>query len=137
MAVDKWCQYLQRGPFLIKIDHKSLCNLKEQQLTSDLQRKAMAKLIGLQFQFNYKKGTENGAADSLSRVGHLLEVQSVSSCRSDWVMEVQNSYNNDANMQQLLQQLTITSPDTKGFALDNGLIKDDWSLETTWPSRLN
>jgi hypothetical protein len=123
MAVDKWRQYLQRGPFLVMTDHKSLYNLTEQQLTSDLQRKAMAKLIGLQFQFKYKKGTDNGAADSLSRVGHLLEVQSVSSCRPDWVMEVQNSYNNDADMQQLLQQLTIASPDTKGFTLDNGLIK--------------
>jgi hypothetical protein len=49
MAIDKWRQYLQRGPFLILTDHKSLCNLTEQQLTSDLQRKAMAKLIGLQF----------------------------------------------------------------------------------------
>jgi hypothetical protein len=71
MAVDKWCQYLQRGPFLIMTDHKSLCNLCDQQLTLDLQRKAMAKLIGLQFQFKYKKGIENGAADSLSLAGRV------------------------------------------------------------------
>jgi hypothetical protein len=49
MVVDKWRQYIQRGPFLILTDHKSLCNLSDQQLTSDLQRKAMSKLIGLQF----------------------------------------------------------------------------------------
>jgi hypothetical protein len=36
MAVDKWRQYLQRGPFVIMTDHKSLCNLSDQQLTSDL-----------------------------------------------------------------------------------------------------
>jgi hypothetical protein len=47
MGVDKWCQYLQRGPFTILTDHKSLSNLNDQQLTSDLQRKAMAKLVGL------------------------------------------------------------------------------------------
>jgi hypothetical protein len=47
MAVDKWRQYLQRGPFTILTDHKSLSNLNDQQLTSDLQRKAMAKLVGL------------------------------------------------------------------------------------------
>jgi hypothetical protein len=47
MPVDKWRQYLQRGPFLILTDHKSLCNLSDHQLTSDLQRKAMSKLIGL------------------------------------------------------------------------------------------
>jgi hypothetical protein len=30
MAIDKWRQYLQRGPFLITTDHKSLCNLTDQ-----------------------------------------------------------------------------------------------------------
>jgi hypothetical protein len=83
----------------------------------------MAKLIGLQFQFRYKKGTDNGAADSLSRVGHLLDIQTVSSCQPDWIIEVRNSYTNNVEMQQLLQQLTIASPDAKGFALEHGLIK--------------
>uniref|UniRef100_A0A453RTK7 Reverse transcriptase/retrotransposon-derived protein RNase H-like domain-containing protein n=1 Tax=Aegilops tauschii subsp. strangulata TaxID=200361 RepID=A0A453RTK7_AEGTS len=41
MAVDKWRPYLQRGPFQIVTDHKSLCNLEDQILTTDLQRKAM------------------------------------------------------------------------------------------------
>jgi hypothetical protein len=80
LAVDKWRQYLQRGPFMILTDHKSLCNLIDQQLTTDLQRKAMAKLVVLQFQFKYKIGIENTAADSLSRVGHLMET---SVCRPD------------------------------------------------------
>ncbi|XP_071683315.1 uncharacterized protein [Lolium perenne] len=47
MAVDKWRAYLQRGPFIIYTDHKSLCNLGDQQLDTDLQRKAMAKLVGI------------------------------------------------------------------------------------------
>jgi hypothetical protein len=120
MAVDKWCQYLQRGPFLILTDHKSLCNLSDQQLTTDLQRKAMAKLVGLQFQFKYKKGTDNTAADSLSRVGHLLEI---STCQPAWIQEVLNSYTTDSDMQILIQQLAIHSPDDKGFSLHHGLVK--------------
>jgi hypothetical protein len=47
MAVDKWRQYLQRGPFTIIIDHQSLRNLTEQHLITELQRKAMSKLVGL------------------------------------------------------------------------------------------
>lgn len=78
MAVDKWRSYLQRGPFIIKTDHKSLCNLDDQVLTTELQRKAMTKLVGLQFKYQYKKGTENQAADSLSRVGHLFSITAVS-----------------------------------------------------------
>jgi hypothetical protein len=64
LAVDKWRQYLQRGPFLILTDHKSLCTLSDHHLTTDLQRKAMAKLVGLQFQFKYKKGIDNNVADA-------------------------------------------------------------------------
>lgn len=123
MAVDKWRQYLQRGPFLIMTDHKSLCNLSDQQLSSNLQRKAMSKLIGLQFQFKYKKGVENAAADSLSRVGHLLEIQTASSCRPEWVTEVLDTYTTDPDMQILLQQLALHSPNEKGYSLEQGLIK--------------
>jgi hypothetical protein len=78
MAVDRWRPYLQRGPFTILTDHKSLANLQDQQLTTELQRKAMAKMVGLQFHIKYKKGSENGAADSLSRVAHLMATTALS-----------------------------------------------------------
>jgi hypothetical protein len=123
MAIDKWRPYLQLGPFTILTDHKSLCNLSDQQLTSDLQRKAMAKLVGLQFQFKYKKGTDNNAADALSRINHQAEAQAISVCRPDWVQEVLNSYITDTAMTDLFQQLTIKSPNEQGYSLENGLIK--------------
>jgi hypothetical protein len=81
MAVDKWRPYLQRGPFTIVTDHKSLVNLQDQQLTTEFQRKAMAKMVVLQFHIMYKKGSDNGAADSLSRVAHLLQANAISYCR--------------------------------------------------------
>jgi hypothetical protein len=80
----------------------------------------MTKLVGLQFQFRYKKGIENNAADSLSRVGHLLEM---SVCQPDWLHEVTNSYTTDPDMTILLQQLALHSPDAKGYSLTHGLIK--------------
>lgn len=74
MAIDRWRSYLSRAPFVIKTDHQSLCHLGDQNLTSDLQREAMTKLVGLQFSIQYRKGVENTAADALSRVGHLFSV---------------------------------------------------------------
>ena len=68
MAIEKWRPYLQRQEFLILTDHKSLSYLNEQNLHSDMQRKAMTRLMGLQFQIIYKQGKENLAADALSRV---------------------------------------------------------------------
>lgn len=123
MAVDKWRQYLQRGSFTILTDHKSLSNLNDQQLTSELQRKAMAKLVGLQFEIKYKKGIDNGAADSLSRVGHLLDIHTISSCKPDWLQEVLNSYTTDKTTTALLQELAVLSPNAKGYYLEQGLIK--------------
>jgi hypothetical protein len=76
--VDKWRAYLQRGQFTIVTDHKSLCNLGDQQLETDLQRKAMSKLVGLQFKFQYRRGVDNGAADALSRVGAALDIVALS-----------------------------------------------------------
>ena len=66
----------------------------------------MSKLVGLQFQIIYKKGVENGAADSLSRMGHLFVVQAISTLQHDWVQEVSTSYVTT----QLLQELAIQSP---------------------------
>jgi hypothetical protein len=59
MAVERWRSYLQRGEFIIKTDHHSLSYLDDQQLQSPLQRKAMARLMGLQFRIVYRKGIEN------------------------------------------------------------------------------
>ena len=102
MAIDRGRPYLQHGQFTILTDHKSLCHLETQAITSDLQRKAMTKLIGLQFQFQYKKGEDNKAADALSRVGHVFALPAVSSSQPVWIQEILNSYEIDCKAQHLL-----------------------------------
>jgi len=54
MAVEKWRHYLERNEFIILTDHKSLTYLKEQNLHSEMQRKAMTRLMGLHFKIIYK-----------------------------------------------------------------------------------
>lgn len=71
MAVEKWRHYLQRQEFTILTDHKSLSYLSEQNLHSEMQRKAIRRLMGLQFKIVYKKGKDNVATNALSRVAHL------------------------------------------------------------------
>jgi hypothetical protein len=122
-AVDKWRQYLQRGAFVIKTDHKSLTFLSDQQLQSDLQRKAMTKLMGLQFQVVYKKSSENVVADALSRVGSMMELSVISKVQPLWVQEVLNSYATDPEAQHLITQLLTHSPYEQGFSLQQGVIR--------------
>lgn len=123
MVVDKWRPYLQRGPFDIRTDHKSLCNLGKQHLETEVQHKAMSKLVGLQFRFQYKRDIDNGAANTLSRVGNRLDLAALSACQLAWVQEVSNSYETDADAQALLQQLALHNPDDDGFELHRGLIR--------------
>lgn len=63
LAIDKRRCYINKGPFVIRTDHKSLTHLQDQYLATDLQKKAMAKLAGPQFTVQYKKGTNNKVAD--------------------------------------------------------------------------
>jgi len=123
MAVEKWRPYLQRQEFLIRTDHKSLSYLCEQNLHSDMQRKAMTRLMGLQFKVVYRKGKENLAADALSRVGHLLSLQAISEVQPIWIQEVLNSYVTDPKAQSILTRLAVHSPDEEGYTLEQGLIK--------------
>lgn len=123
MAVERWRSYLQRGEFIIKTDHQSLTFLADQTLHSPMQRKAMARLMGLQFRIKYKKGIENTAADSLSRVADVIHLHAVSEARPVWIQEVLNSYVTDSEAQAKIQELAVTSPNEQGYSLQNGLIK--------------
>jgi hypothetical protein len=123
MAVEKWRPYLQRQEFIIQTDHKSLAYLKEQNLHSKIQRKAMTRLMGLQFKIIYKQGKDNLATDALSRVAHLMALQAVSVVQPQCVQEVLNSYATDTHAQHLLTRLAISSPDDKGYRLEQGLIR--------------
>ncbi|WVZ71682.1 LOW QUALITY PROTEIN: hypothetical protein U9M48_020237 [Paspalum notatum var. saurae] len=116
MAVEKWRQYLQRTEFIIRTDHSSLAYLSEQNLHSELQRKAMARTMGLQLKVKGKYscgcfvscGSPNGYSISFSGTTS---------------QEVLNSYTTDPVAQKLLAQLAIHSPDSEGYELVDGLIK--------------
>jgi len=60
-----------------------------------MQRKAMTRLMGLQFKIVYRQGKENIAADALSRMPHMMALQAVSWVHPQWVQEVLNSYATD------------------------------------------
>jgi hypothetical protein len=104
MQLDKPIAYLSKAlgeknrqhfKFIIKTDHRALSFLEDQTLHYDYQRKAMAKLMGLQFKIVYRKGKENKTPDALSRVGHLMGVTVVSAIQPQWIQEVINSYTTD------------------------------------------
>ncbi|KAL0373662.1 UNVERIFIED_CONTAM: Transposon Tf2-11 polyprotein [Sesamum radiatum] len=76
LAVSKRRQYIQGQHFIIRTDQQSLKYILEQKIEIILQQRWISKLLGLDYEVQYKKGTGNRAADALSRREHLEEYSS-------------------------------------------------------------
>jgi hypothetical protein len=111
LAVDHWRPYLQHGEFLIRTDQKSLLHLSGQRLNTPIQQRAFTKLLGLQFQIQYKQGWSNRSAYALSRRHHALEQQpsseltAISVCRPAWLEAIQSSYLQHPDSQECFVRL--------------------------------
>ncbi|XP_026383400.1 uncharacterized protein LOC113278890 [Papaver somniferum] len=68
LSIQKWKHYLCSQQFIIHTDHQILKYLMDQKLSTSLQQKWLVKLMGLDYVIKYKKGSENQAADALSRL---------------------------------------------------------------------
>lgn len=67
-AVYKWRQYLIGLRFLIRTDHKSIKELMQQVIQTPVQQQYVRKLMGFNFDIEYKPGVTNIVADALSRM---------------------------------------------------------------------
>lgn len=101
LAVEKWRSYLLGREFVIRIDHKSLSYLTEQKVTTQLQQKAVIKLMDLNFKIQYKKGINNVVADALSRNPDPQSVFAISTPAASWLDRLQEGYYDDENTKQL------------------------------------
>ena len=122
MAVDKWRTYLQAQPFVIRTDHKSLLHLTEQKIHTKIQKKALLKLMDLDYTIQYKKGINNAAADSLYR-RPVSTLMAVSLCTPTWLEQLQAGYADDDFTKQLLTKLSLSPANDKGFQLQNGVLR--------------
>lgn len=66
-VIDRWRHYLHYKHFIVWTNHYSLKYLLEQKVTSAIKQKVLTKLLGLDFEVQFKKGTENRVANALLR----------------------------------------------------------------------
>lgn len=70
--------------------------LLEQKITSTLQQKLVAKLLGLDYVIRYKNGTKNRVADALSRKEEVnRELHALTAVKPKWMLLVIDSYEGD------------------------------------------
>lgn len=137
LAVAKWRHYLIGHHFIIKTDHQSLKYLLDQQHHSSLQYKWLSKLLGLDYEIQYKKGVENTGGAALSRTitpvsvdDHCVAItasldRAVSIIQPDWVQQITQSYVDDNEFQQIIAQLLIEPQSQPDYQYVHGLLKKD------------
>jgi hypothetical protein len=124
LAVQQWRPYLQMGEFIIRTDHKSLTHLTDQRLHTEWQRRALTKLMGLQYTVQYKKGILNGTADALSRKPvEASPLMAATVLQPVWLDRVAESYLNDEYSQQLIQRLALDAAAVPKFTFSSGLLR--------------
>lgn len=102
-AVQKWSAYLVLQPFIVRTDQQSLKHLLENKVSTPLQQKWLSKLPGYDFEIQYKKGSENHAANALSRVEYSDQIlMSISMVQSPLYDQIAHTWKTDPNMLQLI-----------------------------------
>ena len=82
-SIQKWRPYLLGKPFTVRTDQRSLKYLLEQRITTPAQTRWLPKILGYDYEIEYKHGPENQVIDSLSCVVEF-QFLSISMPRADW-----------------------------------------------------
>ncbi|MCI09678.1 Ty3/gypsy retrotransposon protein, partial [Trifolium medium] len=105
-AVQKWSSYLSHAPFIIKTDQKSIKHILDQKLNTPFQQVWVAKLMGYDFEIQYKEGSLNTAADALSRKdGAELLPLLLSNADTDLLDSIKLSWQMDPYLTNIIQDL--------------------------------
>ncbi|GMI89824.1 hypothetical protein HRI_002651700 [Hibiscus trionum] len=105
MAVKKWTAYLVGRHFIIRTDHQSLKFLTENQAITPFQEKWVIKMMGYDYEVQYRKGCNNVVADVLSRkpeLGSLMNM-GVSQVTTDLRERVMATWQRDERLLKLIK----------------------------------
>jgi len=83
----------------------------------------MAKLMGLDYLIQYRKGRKNVVADALSRCHEEGQTTTFTVITPDWYREVEESYEGDSKMKELREQLILNPNSKPEYTLNQGVIR--------------
>ncbi|GJR23773.1 putative mitochondrial protein [Tanacetum coccineum] len=130
MVLQKWRGYLLDRYFKIKTDHFSMKYMLDQRITTPFQSKWLPKLLGFDYEIEYKKGKDNVVADALSRVERPAELFSLltSGVSNELMDGVINTWTTDENLQKTVAGLMNKTLTATKYEWVNGqlLRKGKW-----------
>lgn len=124
MAVRRWRNYLQGHKFIIRTDQQALRHLLDQKTMNPIQQKWLLKLLGLQYEIQYKMGAENKVADALSRSPKFEDsCESITTVTPLWVQRVIRSYQSDAFTSKILTTKAVDKTAYGDFSITEGILR--------------
>lgn len=116
LAVYKWKYYLLGRHFVVRTDQQSLKHLMLQKEVNIEYQKWVRKLMGFDFEVQYKPGVSNRVADALSRKteDELLCSLLVTTMGVDW-SELEAEIKRDTTLQLITKELLTGDKEHKGF----------------------
>ena len=120
-AVTKWRHYLWGRHFTIRTDHVSLKYMLAQKVSYPSQHIWLTKLLGFDYDIEYRKGRENIVVDALSRCSNS-EVFSLtlSTISTNLLEAIQASWTTDTNLVKIITQLQQDPDSHPLYAWMNG-----------------
>ncbi|KAL9462725.1 hypothetical protein AB3S75_000683 [Citrus x aurantiifolia] len=119
-AIRVWRPYLLGRKFIIQTDQRSLKYLLEQKITTPEQQQWLAKLMGFNYEIQYRSGRENVAADALSRRPDSSALNSLFVAQVSIWNEIKTTAQDDDYMQQITHQ--ALTQHAGPYFMRNGLI---------------
>nr|GEW25569.1 retrotransposon-related protein [Tanacetum cinerariifolium] len=125
LALQKWRGYLLDMHFKIMTDHFSLKYMFDQRITTPFQSKWLPKLLGFDYEIEYKKGKDNIVTDALSRVERQSELFTLLSggISNELIDSVIASWSNDPVLQKVIQGLQQQPSLNSKYTWQNGQLR--------------
>ena len=136
-AVQKWSPYLTGRHSKIYTDHFSLKYMMKEHISIPMQQKWLSKFIGYDFEICFRSGKENKVVDSLSRMNEPSKkaiVMAISFPLTDWVEQLKQEWQQDMEIQKLIQELQENPTSHSKFNWEHDLLKHEVRL---WLGRIS
>ncbi|KAJ9542106.1 hypothetical protein OSB04_028612 [Centaurea solstitialis] len=120
-AVRKWRHYLLGRHFIIRTDQRSLKYLMEQREVGMEYQKWLSKILGYDFEIQYKPGAANRVADALSR--EFSVGKEFGAMVSSWniaMEDLEKEITADSFIQRLKQDIEVEAKEHVGYTVTQG-----------------
>lgn len=121
-AVEHWRPYLLGRKFKILTDHQTIRYFLEQRITTTTQEKWLLKLLGYNYEIEYRAGKNNAGPDALSRKHELLALMGLTSPIFDYIPQIAAACLQDSATHQLiLNAQSVSNPNSHFTWVNNRL----------------